>query len=208
MQLPFKQNYLLLIFIFFIFSCASKYRPVNPGQIAYESKVEKSDVDLYYRYDVMAGANNVKQTNKEIKNDVKVVAVKIYNNTAEQLTIGENAKFYGEGKELTLLSTETIYRQLHQVTPFYLGYLLLSPIKFSYEKDNGNKTVDIFGGAIIGGGLAAGNIYVASRANHKLKKELETTSLIKKTILPGETVYGLIAIQKTGYIPLTLKLVR
>ena len=208
MQLPVKKNHLFVLFVFVLFSCASKYRPVNPSQLVYGTKVEKSDVDLYYRYDVMAGANNVKQTNKELKNDIKVIAVKIYNNTAGQITIGGNAKFYGDGKEITLLAPELIKRQLHQATPFYLGYLLLTPIKFSYEKDNGRKTVDIFGGAIIGGALAAGNIYVATKANKKLKKELEDNSLIKKNILPGETVYGLIAIQKTGYVPLTLKLVR
>lgn len=209
MQLSFKKNHLLLIFVFFIFSCASKYRPVNPGQVTYGSKAEKSEVDLYYRYDVMAGANNIKQTNKELKNDIKVIAVKIFNNTSQQITIGENAKFYAEGKELTLLSTETINRQLKQKTAFFLGYLALSALPpVSYQKANNTKTVDVFAGAIIGAGLTAANVYVSAKANNKLKKELETNSLFKKNILPGETVYGLIALQKTGYVSLTIKLVQ
>lgn len=209
MQLPLKQKHLVFLCIIFLCSCASKYRPVNPSQIVYGTKVEKSGVDLYYRYDVMAGANNIKQTNKELKNDIKVIAVKIYNNTAQQITIGENAKFYGEGKELTLLTPETIKRQLQQQAPFFLGYLaLLALPPISYQKDNNTKTVEIFEGAIIGGALAAGNIYVSAKANKNLKKELELNSLIKKNILPGETVYGLIALQKTGYVPLTLKLVQ
>ncbi|MBI2729898.1 MAG: hypothetical protein HYX40_03955 [Sphingobacteriales bacterium] len=208
MPLPLKQNHLVLFLTLFFFSCASKYRPVNPSQLVYGTQAEKSEVELYYRYDVMAGANNIKQTNKELKNDIKVIAVKIHNNTPRQITIGENAKFYGDGKELTLLSTDLIKRQLHQATPFYLGYLLLSPIKFSFDKDNGAKTVDVFGGAVIGGALAAGNIYVATKANKKLKKELDDNNIIGKNILPGETVYGLIALQKTGYVPLILKLVK
>lgn len=190
-----------------LFGCASKYRPVNPRDIVYGTKAEKSDVDLYYRYDVMSSQNNVKQIAKELRKDIKIVAIKIYNNTPRSIIVGKNARFYADGKELSPMATDDVKKEMKQSIPSYLPYLLLSPIKFSYDKDNGNKTVEIFGGAIIGGALAAGNIYKAAKANNKLKKELDDYSLWNKEILPGETVYGIIGLQKTGYVALELKLV-
>jgi hypothetical protein len=208
MPLLCKPTHLLAAFSLFLYSCATSYHPLNPSEISYGSKSEKSEVELYYRYDVMAAARNGRQTNKELRNDIKIVALKIYNNTPQQITIGENAKFYGDGKELSTVPLTILKRRMKQGTIPYLGYLLLSPLKFSYEKDGGAKTVQIFGGAIIGGALAAGNIWVASKANAKLKKDLEAYSLMGKNILPGETVYGLIAIQKSGYVPVQLRLVK
>ncbi|MBI1781624.1 MAG: hypothetical protein HYR66_09685 [Sphingobacteriales bacterium] len=208
MQLPFNPKHLLFVFCVFLFSCATKYYPVNPTQITYGNKAEKSDVDFYYRYDVMAAAKNGRQTLKEMRNDIKIVAVKIYNSSNQQITIGENVKFYEGDKELQVVPTEILKRRMKQGVIPYLGYLALSPVKFSYEKDGGAKTVQIFGGAIIGGTLAAANIWNASKANAKLKKNLDTYSIIGKNVLPGETVYGLVALQRVGYIPLQLKMVK
>lgn len=208
MQLPFNPKHLLFVFCVSLFSCATKYYPINPTQITYGNKAEKSDVDFYYRYDVMAAAKNGRQTLKEMRNDIKIVAVKIYNNSTQQITIGENAKFYEGNKELEVVPTAILKRRMKQGVIPYVAYLALSPIKFSYEKDNGAKTVQIFGGAIIGASLAAANMWNASKANAKLKKNLETYSVIGKNVLPGETVYGLIALQRVGYIPLQLKMVK
>lgn len=208
MPLPCKPRHLLLVFTMFLFSCATKYYAVNPAQVTYGNKAEKSDVDFYYRYDVMAAAKNGRQSLKEIRNDIKVVAVKIYNNSSQQITVGENVKFFEGDKELQVVPAEILKRRMKQGVIPYLGFLALSPVKFSYEKDNGAKTVQIFGGAIIGGALAASNMWVASKANAKLKKNLDTYSIIGKNILPGETVYGLVALQRVGYIPLQLKLVK
>ncbi len=208
MPLLCKPTHLLFILSLFLFSCATSYHPIKPAELSYGSKSEKSEVELYYRYDVMAAARNGRQTNKELRSDIKLVALKIYNNTTNQITIGENAKFYADGKELSTVPLDILKRRMKQGTIPYLGYLLLSPLKFSFEKDNGAKKVQIFGGAIIGGALAAGNIYVATKANAKLRKDLETYSLLGKTVLPGETVYGLVAIQKSGYVPIQLKLVK
>ncbi|RTL57534.1 MAG: hypothetical protein EKK37_15980 [Sphingobacteriales bacterium] len=208
MQLPCKPQYLLFVFTIFLFSCATKYYPINPTQVTYGNKAEKSDVDFYYRYDVMAAAKNGRQILKEIRNDIKIVAVKIYNSSNQQITIGENAKFYEGDKELQVVPTDILKRRMKQGVIPYLGYLALSPITFSYEKDGGAKTVQIFGGAIVGGTLAAANMWNASKANAKLKKNLDTYSIIGKNVLPGETVYGLIALQRVGYIPLQLKIVK
>jgi hypothetical protein len=156
----------------------------------------------------MSLAKNVKQTNKELRNDVKVVAVKIHNNTATQITVGENARFYAGDKELKVMTTPVLNKQMKQGVIPYFAYLLLSPIKFSYEKDNGTKTVEIFGGAVVGAALTTGNVLVATKANKALQKELEKYSLDKKTILPGETVYGIMAIQKEGYVPIALNFVK
>jgi hypothetical protein len=203
-----KKNHLIVLLTIFLFGCATKYRPVNPQQLSYGTKAEKSEVELYYKYDVLAEANNVKYVNKELRRDVKLVAVKIYNNTTQQITIGENAKFYGDDKEIMLLGTDALRRELRQGLPAYMAYLVMAPLKYSFEKDNGRKTVDVFYGAAAGGTLAAVNMYKAGKANSKLKKELEKNSLFNKTVLPGETVYGLIGLKGTGYVPLVLKLVK
>lgn len=208
MQLPLKTKHLLFASILFFCSCATKYHPINFSDVNFGTKSEKSEVELYYRYDIMSSSKNPRQANKELRKDMKVVALKIVNNTSQEITIGENAKFYADGKELALMPANEMNRQLKQGVIPYAGYLLLSPIKFSYDKDNGKKTVEIFGGAVIGTALAAGNIYIASKANKALKKDLEKYSLVKKNILPGETIYGLITLQQTGYVPLQLKLVK
>lgn len=208
MHLLLKQRGLLFLCIIFLCSCATKYRPVNLSGINFGTKSEKSDVEIYYRYDIMATAKNPRQANKELRKDMKIAALKITNNTPAEIVIGENAKFYADGKELNILPTNILNRHMKQGVVPYIGYLLLSPLKFSYDIDNGARTVQIFGGAVIGTALMAGNIYVAAKANKALKKDLEKNSLYKKNILPGETVYGLIALQKTGYVPLQLKLVK
>ncbi|HET9055561.1 MAG TPA: hypothetical protein VFN30_01820 [Chitinophagaceae bacterium] len=208
MQLFFKKKIVFLFPVFLFFGCASKYRPVNPGQLNYNIKAQKSDVELYYRYDVLQEANNIRHANKELKKKIKLVAVKIYNNTPQQITIGQNAKFFGDDKELILLNTEEIQKVLRQSLPVYLSYLALAPIKFSYQTQGGQKTVDIFAGAITGGALTATNIYVAGKANKKLKEELKQNSIINKDILPGETLYGIIGFKGEGYVSLTLKLAK
>ena len=208
MKLNTEKNLLIVLALIVTAGCASRYRPVKPESISYLTKSDKSDVELYYRYDILAEAGNVKQVNKELRNDIKLVAVKITNTSNRQFTIGTDAKIYGDNKELRVLDNDALHRELRQSTVLYAGYLALFPLKFSFEINNGKKTVDVFAGAAIGTGIAAGNIYAAAKANKKLRTELEKYNLLNKTILPGETVYGLIGIPATGYVPLSIKFVQ
>jgi len=88
------------------------------------------------------------------------------------------------------------YGLIKQKVPFYLFYLLLTPTQLTVNEDSFPI------GYVLGPGLAAGNMAVASTANSRLKKELTDFDLFGKTIKPGQTLYGLIGIPEGGFLPL------
>ncbi|WP_187696336.1 hypothetical protein [Xanthovirga aplysinae] len=163
-----------------------------------------------YKYDVLREKKNKKYAKKESKKGIKVVGVKITNNTGQALTYNEDLKLFSAGYAISPIEPQFVYGELKQGVPIYLLYLLLTPSKFNYwESENGVvKNQSSFPiGLILGPGISGGNMLVAGTANQNFLKELKTKNLIGKEIKNGETVSGLIGMRNMGYAPLELKVI-
>ncbi len=191
-----RKNLCPLLTAMLLAGCAGSFKSINPSSFQYTAQAEKSDAELYYKYDVLRERENKKYSRKELKAGVRIVAVRITNTTGKPITMGENAKIYSGNSEVRLWPPDLTYKKIKQKVPFYLFYLLLTPTQLTVNEDSFPI------GYVLGPGLAAGNIAVASSANSKLKKELIEFDLYGKTIKPGETAYGLLGIPEMGFLPL------
>jgi len=193
----------ILIFaaIVSISSCASLYNVINPLNQEYFSLDESEGVTLEYKFDVL----QKKYAKKEDHQSIRLVAMKVVNNSKKDLTFGNDLKLKLEdGTQIVAQENEEIFKSLKQATVSYLLYFLLSPIEFSGQFANGtrfNARIGSFAGFI----LATGNILTASIANQQFKKELQKNNLTGKLIKKGETVYGVVGIKTSSKIVLRVK---
>ena len=190
---------LSIISILIFTGCASGYKIIQPKELNYLSKNQHSNVFIEYKYDLLSK----KYAKKEDKKGIKLVALKITNNSEKDLTFGSDLKLiYESGKSVSVLDTDYTFNQLKQSTPSYLFYLLLTPMSFFTTETNEfgvQETTSSFPiGLIVGPGLAGGNMIAAGSANKKLKNELLEYNLSNRVIKKGETVYGLIGIQSNS----------
>jgi hypothetical protein len=193
-------------------SCASGYKMINPQTINYVSKSIENNILLEYKYDLL----EKKYKKKETKNDVKLIAVKITNNTEKDIVFGKDFKLsYENGNEVNLIETEKLFKTIKQSPASYLWYLLLTPMQFysgtTTTTSNGRytetKPANSFPvGLILGPGLAGGNMIAASSANKNFKNELIEFDINGKTIKKGETVYGLIGSNSNSYDSIKVKM--
>ena len=205
------KNCSLVIFAILLNSCASGYKKINPETINYASKSIEGNVLLEYKYDLL----EKKYKKNETKNNVKLFAVKITNNSEKEVVFGRDFKLiYESGTEVRLIETENLFKNIKQSPASYLWYLLLSPTQFysgTTTTSNGyytqTKPTNSFPiGLVLGPGLAGGNMIAASSANMNFKNELMQFDLNGKTIKKGETVYGLIGIKSRRYDSIKIKM--
>lgn len=195
----------LLVFAIVVGGCASGYKKINPETINYASKNIESNILLEYKYDLL----EKKYKKKETKNEVKLIAVKVTNNTEKDIVFGKDFKLaYENGNLISIIETEKIYKQIKQSPASYLWYLLLTPMQFNTSTtSNGQvqKSSSTPIGLVIGPGLAGGNMIAASSANKNFKNELMEFEINGKTIKKGETVYGLIGLNSNNYDSIKVK---
>lgn len=204
--MKFLKTAALLSLLIFLNSCASGYKTIGPSELAYNSVAKEEGLSMEYKYDLL----RKKYAKKEKKKDVRLVAVKITNNTSKNLTFGEDFFLsYENGGQVLIMPTDKVFSSLKQHPATHLFYLLLSPLTLYTSNTNSygySETSSSFPiGLIIGPGLAAGNLIAASSANKKFKKELQEHQLQGKVIPKGETVYGLIGIRADNYDALELR---
>lgn len=184
-------------------SCASSYKTVQPHTMSYNSKSVGDDVLFEYRYDLL----DKKYAKKEARNNVRLVAVRITNNSDKELTIGQDLKFaYDGGRKVYVMDNERAFKSLKQNSATYLFYLLLAPVNLYTTKVSGNevKTQSYPIGLAIGPGLSIGNMVAAGSANKKLKGQLQALNVMGLKVAPGKTVSGLICIRSSSYNALEL----
>lgn len=201
----------LLAFAILLNSCASGYKKINPKTVNYASKSIENNILLEYKYNLL----EKKYGKKETKKGIKLIAVKITNNTENDMTFGTDFKLaYQDGNEVNVLATEKLFKTVKQSPASYLWYLLLSPLQFysgTTTSSNGyyteTKPANTFPiGVILGPGLAAGNMIAASSANRNFKNELMEFDINGKTVKKGETVYGLIGLNSDSYSSIKVQL--
>lgn len=193
----------MLVSIFLFSGCAQSYYALNPPKIIYTASNNLEDISLNYRYDILSEKGNRKISKKERKNNVKLVAVKITNNTDKVINIGKNAAFFSGSSLIYPMDAISTRNNLKQSVPSHLLYLLLSPLTLSV---NGSNPVPI--GLILGPVISGGNMIVAANANNNFYKELVQYDILYRDIQPGETVFGLVGFRNLDYTPLTIKLLK
>ena len=193
---------LLCIVISTLSNCASGYKMIEPKFINYVSTHETDNVKLEYKYDLL----DKKYAKKELKKGVKLVAVKITNNSEKDVMFGRDAKLtYENGTEIFVMENKKVFTTLKQSPASYLWFLLLTPMNL-YTAENGQQTSSTPIGLAVGPGLAGGNMFAADAANKKFKTEMLKYNIYGTLIKKGETKYGLIGIKSDSFDSLKLKI--
>jgi hypothetical protein len=196
-----KQKIALLFSVLLLAGCASGYNVINPSTLNYKSTSSDKTVTLDYKYNLLSG----KYQRKETRKNIRLVAVKITNNSASDLVVGKDLKLtYGNGKEVQIVDNDRVYSELKQQPGYYLFYLLLTPFKFT-TTSNGIQTNSIPLGYAIGPGIAGGNIIAASSANGNFKNDLMKYQIMGTTVKSGSSAYGLVGISSDSFDNITIK---
>ncbi|SOS48114.1 hypothetical protein [Tenacibaculum dicentrarchi] len=189
----------ILVLLFLATSCASGYKMINPETLNYVSKSTDKGVILEYKYELL----KKKYHQKELLKDIRLIAVKLTNNSDKDIIFGKDLKLtYDDGAGLYIMENEMVFKSLKQSVASYLWYLLLTPLRF-YTTDSSNgynqQTSSTPVGLIVGPGIAGGNMIAANSANKKFKKDLFDYNITNTTIKKGATVSGLIGVRSDGY---------
>ncbi|WP_347374532.1 hypothetical protein [Aequorivita sp. Q41] len=197
---------LLLLSIISLTSCASGYKTIQPNTINYLSADVANDIKMEYKYDLL----RKKYAKKEVKKGIKLVAIKITNDSDKDVMFGRDVKLtYENGKEIHIVENDLVFTTLKQSSASYLLYLLLTPLNLYTSKTSSNgieETTSSFPvGLILGPGIAVGNMITASSANANFKSELLVYNINGSVIKAGESKYGLIGIRTDSYDALKIK---
>lgn len=200
-----RTNLILLIIVGLILTgCAMSYQPINAPKLKYNVTDNQNGIELSYKYDVLQLKGNKKYAKSEDRIGVKLVAVKIVNNTDTTINLGTNTMIYAGNKPIDILTPYIFQNSIKQKSMAYLPYALFTFLNFNIS--NGSYySQSIPVGYVLGPLLTFGNIIVASNANKNLLKELIEYDLRNKDIRKGETVYGLIGIDQGEFMPLTIR---
>jgi hypothetical protein len=195
-------RFFLFVSSLFLFSCASTYKPLRPDATSFGNTSKVDEITFSYKLGVLREHGNNKYAKREDRKAIRLASIKIVNNSTRPITIGKDVAFYIGNSELPLMEPAILHKELKQGVPIYLLYLLLTPMKFYSDDDEGTPI-----GLVIGPGVSIGNMAAAGSANKKFLAELNTFNLVNKTIEPGQTVYGIIGTRDIGYNPISLKFI-
>lgn len=194
---------LLLLAILTFTNCASGYQMIEPKSINYISTYETANVKLEYKYNLL----DKKYSKKELKKGIKLLALKITNNSDSDLIFGRDAKLtYADGTEIFILDNDKVFKALKQSPASYLWYLLLTPVNLYTTGSDGRQTSSTPIGLVLGPGLAGGNMIAAGSANKRFKTEMLAYNIKGTIIKKGVTTYGLIGIKTNSFESLKLKI--
>ena len=196
----------VFVIVLCLTSCASGYKMIQPKTINYISKNEVDGLTLQYRYELL----HKKYEKKEEKKGVKLVAIKITNNSNRDVTFGKDVTLAFENDyNVYVMDNEKVFKTLKQSPASYLWYLLLTPLNLYTTKTNSyglpEQTSSTPIGLVLGPGLAGGNMIAAGSANKKFRTELLKYNINGTVIKKGETKHGLIGIRSDSYDALKLR---
>jgi len=195
---------MIITIVIFFGGCAASYRPINPPLLNYTAHDSKDGIGLSYKYDVLIERGNKRYAKKEDKKGIRLIAVKVTNNTDTTINVGRDVVFYSEQNQMFLMEPMAIKNSIKQITPSYLPYLLLTFVNFYVTNGSTTQTYPI--GLILGPGITIGNMAVAGTANTKMLNELMQYYILNRDIKKGETVYGIIGVRDMGYNPISVRL--
>ncbi len=196
----------IIVHVFFAIafcSCASSYKEVMPNKTLYKDCFETGGLGYCYKHNVLGSVGNKKLFKKEVKSGVKLLAVKIENNTGRDILFKRDVKIY-MGDELVIpVEAKQMYNHLKQRPA---SHLLWSFFWVFIAKGNGPYEAPTVYPIPIGAVIGITNMAIAIQGNQGLMYELTKYNILSKEIKNGETVYGLIGISSDKALPITLKL--
>jgi len=199
----------ILILTIGLSSCASMYHPIEPRQLNYNAHDLQQGISFSYKFDVLAIKGNKKYSKKEHSEKIKIVAIKITNNTDTLINFSNDLTFYSDDKEIQLIDPIIIKDKIKQNALDYLPWALLTFLKLEFTSTtNGMITNrEVYRIGLVAGPLVMGsNMIAASNANKNFNQEILEYNLWNLNIPSGETVYGLIGFYDDSYNPLTVKI--
>ncbi len=199
------RHIIILIIFFTLNSCAFKYNSVLVNDNGMSSKSWEDDVFLEYQRDILMAHGNHRYAEKQKKKNISVVAVKITNDSYETMELGKTYRLLADGQPVKVLSPYETASKIKQKKGIYLLYLLMTPIN-GQNYYNGSSTF-IPVGVILGPALTLSNTAKAGKANKMFMNDLVYHSIENKEILPGQTIYGLIAVDNYGFEKLEIQLI-
>jgi hypothetical protein len=201
---------LTFTFVIILTGCAASYRPINPPTLNYNAHDLQDGIGFSYKYDVLREKGNIKYSKKEDKKGVRLIAVKVTNNTDTVMNVGKDIAFYSGQKQIFPMEPITIKESIKQIVPGYLPYLLLTFVNLTLTKSNSNgvttEVVPI--GLGLGPGITILNLGIAGSANKNMLDELNQFNILNRNIKKGETVYGIIGVRDMGYSPISIKKIK
>lgn len=204
-NLSFFKIITILFGILLLTSCASGYNKINPPQVDYHLSKKVDDVTLAYKY----GKLNKKYTRKQRIGGVKLVSVKITNNSDKELIYGQNVKLtYANGRMANIMENKKAFKLIRQQSVPYFLYLLLIPLNFDSYDAYGRVTSSVPIGNILGPAITLLNFLTAESANSKMKRELLKNDLEGRSIKAGETVYGIVALKTDDWEELDISVLK
>jgi len=184
--------------------CAATYKPINPKSLNYLGSNSQEGISFSYKYDVLRERGNNRYAKKENKKGIKLVAVRLTNNTDTTISIAKHVSFFAGGNQIFPLEPVAIKHTIKQIVPSYLPYLLLTFLNFYVATGNSVEVYPI--GLVLGPGITIGNMATSATANARLFQELNRYNLLHQDIKKGETLYGIIGFARTGYDPIEVKI--
>jgi hypothetical protein len=197
----------LLALVISISGCASSYKFIHPPYATFINKTIQDSVKIAYRYNALWESNNIKYAKKEEKSDIRLVVIRIENDSRQVIHFKDDFKIYAGKSLITPIDNMQLYAELRQSPPSYMKYLLLTPIHLAAVNFGGSPNIFPFG-YILGPGLCIKNMAKAIHANSNFKYELIEYDLQDQNIEPGAIVYGIIGLETGTSIPLTFSIIR
>lgn len=193
---------ILLSCIIFLSSCAASYKPISPTFLSYPSVQVTEGLTYSYRFNVLSDAGNKKYAKKEQRKGIKVIAVKLVNDTGRRIVFKRDIDIYMGDQVILPMEASQVRQIIKQPAALFL---LWSPLILFTTDCNGfscDRTVIPIGAAI-----GVTNTIIASSANGKLDTEMLTYDILNREIANGDTAFGLIAISTdiTSAIELRMK---
>jgi hypothetical protein len=191
----------------FLSGCATSYKRIQPTTLNYNSQFSKNGIDLSYKYDVLREKGNKKYAKKEEKKAVKIVAIKISNNTGDEISVARDLDFFVGQNKVFPLEPQVAQGLIKQHALAYLPYALLTFTNLTITKSTAySYSQNVYPiGLGIGPGVTGGNMALASISNKKLLNELYEFDILNRVIKNGETVYGLIGVRSTDFGPISVE---
>jgi hypothetical protein len=204
---PFMKTLKLLLFLFTIgslTSCATSYVSIKPESQKFISSSTTNNIKLEYKYDLLTK----KYARREYRKDIKVVAIKVTNNSENDLEFGKDFSLaFNDGRNVELLDTDVLYKKLKQRSGSFLWYLYFAGFGLQpYSNTDNNSSSLLVLVPVLSSGLAFGNYIVAYESNNEFKDELKKYEMLWKKIPKGESKVGIIGIWSGNHDGLVIKM--
>lgn len=196
---------LIVLIVVLLSGCASTYKPIRPEHLNYISTDNGDSLSFSYKYNVLFESRNKKYAKYETKKNIKLVAIRVTNNTGNKINLYNDAIFSIGEKQLLPVTPSVVIDLLKQGTAGYLLYALLLPAKLFTTNSSGVQHEVFPIGIILAPGLSIGNLITAGSANRSFRNEIYEYDL-NQIIESGQTSYFLVGFMDIGFDPLTLKL--